>query len=693
LSALDGGYTKEVQSLNLAPFSVAQRLVVENDDVNFRTALDSLNEVQRTIDADATAASRLDDVLDDTQPRFLLTVKGDSIHVVYGLRKCRQLQQKVVGLMGDRHRYSNVLRDPTVVVVPGQPNTHVTAFGYVNTPAKPLQTIREEFLEANEGAVVVGAAVGGAQIKVPKLLPVHPKLAVLFMQGVRIPDAVAMVDELNIWYQSDTRANLGPLINFCRAAATGQGNKSVLEIKWSSVNQHRSDALLQWCCGLVSQHAPLPDNGKPQGQETGQSGEAGQEATTQLLVSSVHKLVESLSGSHRAKKVGYSDLQLAGYSALAGGVSGSDAFGESLLTEFYKTLQTIPRKGNGLRLYLEEELNKPGSDDPEADPELTTVVSTHLLDAIRDMDFVGGDVADIWEMRERGFSLFNCAPAPTHLMGAAKLARDACVAYEETASQHRPADAKEKSRMTTTVEPWPSSADRLRLWVVAFCRRARVVFGPTCVLLAPLRKILKDMRKGGTWQAFEPQDIKALTWKIHAGIRQMLRTKGEDESILRRVHDDLQVGEPPSRRLPSEILEHIQGSTGPQSSRSTRGVHETDPTSENPTKKQKLSATVSGPDFTKHWADDLAKVRKEIPKLTGSAFCKDPDKIKEMFGSAFLSLMPPGKQACMNYFILSKCYDGCQRSHSTTSAPSPQVIAGIRERVQAHCQQLLAKNA
>ena len=82
-----------------------------------------------------------------------------------------------------------------------------------------------------------------------------------------------------------------------------------------------------------------------------------------------------------------------------------------------------------------------------------------------------------------------------------------------------------------------------------------------------------------------------------------------------------------------------------------------------------------------------------MPGLAGKTFCNDPDKIKELFGPEFLGLMPPGKQACMNYFILSKCYNGCQRSHSTTTAPNPQVIAGIRERVKAHCQQLLAKNA
>jgi hypothetical protein len=59
VATLEDGYAKEVTSLLLTPYSVAQKLVMDNDDVSFRTALDDLKEVQRTIDSNATAESRL----------------------------------------------------------------------------------------------------------------------------------------------------------------------------------------------------------------------------------------------------------------------------------------------------------------------------------------------------------------------------------------------------------------------------------------------------------------------------------------------------------------------------------------------------------------------------------------------------------------------------------------------------------
>jgi hypothetical protein len=85
-------------------------------------------------------------------------------------------------------------------------------------------------------------------------------------------------------------------------------------------------------------------------------------------------------------------------------------------------------------------------------------------------------------------------------------------------------------------------------------------------------------------------------------------------------------------------------------------------------------------------------VREAMPTLTGKAFCPSTAEIKKLFGPEFLGLMPLGKTPCMTYFIMNRCYSDCRRNHEITAYPSPQIIAGIRERVKERCRQLVAQS-
>lgn len=261
--ALQAWYEDEIQSLRLTTYSVAHKLVTDDEDVPFEAAVRALDQVLDMVVTKQTAAQRQGDVLGSTQPQFFLTVKGDSLQVVYGVRLCHLLQNRVVAIMGDRRRSNNIMREPNVMVVEGEAQTQTRVFGCIKIAAKEMSVIRDELAEMEEGNYTVGRLAVGPKLRTPKLLPVHPKMAALFLRGVKIPKALELLQGLTGQFSEDIDLLLTPLIHFCRAAATVHGGKSAVAIDWAPVQLGESEPLDDWCSGLISQWIPRHDSGKP----------------------------------------------------------------------------------------------------------------------------------------------------------------------------------------------------------------------------------------------------------------------------------------------------------------------------------------------------------------------------------------------------------------------------------------------
>ena len=101
--------------------------------------------------------------------------------------------------------------------------------------------------------------------------------------------------------------------------------------------------------------------------------------------------------------------------------------------------------------------------------------------------------------------------------------------------------------------------------------------------------------------------------------------------------------------------------------------------------------TAIAPDFVKAWADDVKSVVDAYQgNANGRHFFPSEEKVETLFGPEFLALMPAGDgSACVSYFLLGRCRPECTRSHTTRSTPTPQVVAGIRDRMKAHCKQMI----
>jgi hypothetical protein len=137
------------------------------------------------------------------------------------------------------------------------------------------------------------------------------------------------------------------------------------------------------------------------------------------------------------------------------------------------------------------------------------------------------------------------------------------------------------------------------------------------------------------------------------------------------------------------------GSAGSGGAGSSRKRQASNPQNQSKFARVEWGNSVKGPAFAQKWASDIKAVRDMVgSRFKGQDFCNDRAKINDIFGSDFRALMPQGKLPCMSYFLLNRCHDNCQRSHTTTTPPDDKIVSGIKDRVHAHCQQILsAKNS
>lgn len=88
------------------------------------------------------------------------------------------------------------------------------------------------FLESDDAQDAVDPTVSW------RVLPIHPKVAVLFLRGMTVIKAAKLAQE----------------VDFLRIACTTTGVVSRTEVKWELINQHQSDQVFDWCQGLQNQY-------------------------------------------------------------------------------------------------------------------------------------------------------------------------------------------------------------------------------------------------------------------------------------------------------------------------------------------------------------------------------------------------------------------------------------------------------
>jgi hypothetical protein len=711
-------YRGEVMGYRFGPHEVANKLLMEMQYVQFAEARRALQVQKQEADDDMAAQYRVRRTVNDTTNRYFLTVIDGKVQVVYGAKWCghfHETQEHLVVMMGDQCQIGQTVREPKFMRLLGTKEEQEEIFGgTAYAHAKELEEIIEELDHVDNEATLVEEDDALDPAVTWRVFPVHPKLAILFLRGLPVLAAAKLVQEMAAQrpYGED---DFYLLTNFCRVACTAVEGEGSIEVAWTPVHPTESNQLFEWCQGLKANYAPsqtvasfLPPPPPPVPQEP-RAREPDDEGRDQRLAGAIAAAVAASQEevTTRASSKRFTKKEIGRFIALAGLEVSADS-GVSVMTPFFRGLEEDRGSKIRARLYVEQELKSATANDPMAQMEMTTRFSTEVISAIQNVDVTGSDYLVTWELRQRGCTPFNLAPAPDHLGAAAEALRAECMEFEEY--EHRShQDVKQSKAVHTSVEEWPTTRDRLRAWILTYRGHMITMFGNDFIARPLLDRLLMAMRKERNWEAVDVVSCMTLTWGIHRGLRlALIPAPTGDLSYLRQLVVDFETGRVPSLASVGPIIaKRITDATAKPSSNTlgyssvpqggsnwSNGPYTTGPSSS--TKKRSFEKIeygerVSGPAFAEAWAEDVQAVQTKLGRqFNGTTFCRDQGKLAALFGPGFKALMPPdNSNPCMSYFILGRCHDKCHRSHTTTTPPSEQILSGMKSRIHAHSQQLL----
>jgi hypothetical protein len=133
------------------------------------------------------------------------------------------------------------------------------------------------------------------------------------------------------------------------------------------------------------------------------------------------------------------------------------------------------------------------------------------------VDFTGGDQLITFENRHKGLSIFSLAPLED--FGDEGNRRDLMLHYEESTSQHGPADRANFASLSSVVVSSPTTRDRLLRWVDHCGIQITIFLGPMCRLIAPLAQISRLLLDPSSLSGFCSTDCLILLWMLHKAIR------------------------------------------------------------------------------------------------------------------------------------------------------------------------------
>jgi hypothetical protein len=708
-------FAQTVSEMSLGAHELGAKLVTLTQNVSFGEALRDLGNVQRGL-VGGTADRRTTDVTSATVQRFGLSVNNGHMQVVWGVGWCPHIQPPqalIAARMGDQRLVgtSTSPREPVVVSLLGTMNEQKARFGgTVQVKAKELGAIIAELTAAGNAEVTV-APLGGAapNVTTVRVLPVHRKVALLFLRGMTLLAAAQLVQAIMAQMEPAEEAELTALVNFVRVACTTVEAQSGVEANWHAVNLPMADELFEWCEGQKARYldqvagAPMAQQGQlvQPGREGGGGGglELGAQLEMLNAVADAMDRLATVSTAEKASKWTTGELERFAFLANPTAPRPLDA---SVLTPFFRALEECRNKQLKARMLLEQTLAGVGGPGGIG---YTTVYSTETIKALCHMDMIGGDVNVTWACRGKGISIFGFAPCPVGLSGAAQERRALCVQHEE-AVQKKQTEIAAAAAATTMVEDWPDSPERFIAYIGGFHSAMSVLFGPMFLVQSLLARLLQHSQMVAVWQTMSPLDIAALTWGVHRGIRMALGPVG-DLSWLTAVVEEFRTGNVPDwRRFPDGVQDNLPGKAAPkpayQRPNDSGGGGGGDGGGRTSGKRQaqtqmerdRSTSEAHPPEYARAWTEFVEAARARIGTLNGMNFAETQATRDALFGSEFIALMPANKSfPCASYFLLGRCHTGCRRSHATTSAPSQQVIDGIRDRMKVHCLTLKPKNS
>ena len=253
----------------------------------------------------------------------------------------------------------------------------------------------------------------------------------------------------------------------------------------------------------------------------------------------------------------WSKAELGRYARLAG-VAVTGDLTSAMMTEFYQGLESEHKNKAKARIHVETHLMMFNATGAWTGMTYRTVYGSSVVEAIRELNPIGSDITETWELREKGFSVFGFSPTEPGRMGSANALRIICVQHEAAEGQKQ-GDLARAASATTQGEKWPLTRDRAYAWVLCYYTYMHIMFGPYWILHQHLRSLLVSMQKEKVWTTAGPRDIASLIWGLHRATREALGPDG-DLTLMNQVVTDFSTGKVPDwRRFEDSVISQLHG--------------------------------------------------------------------------------------------------------------------------------------
>lgn len=689
---------------NKGPESVARLVLAKHAAVPWQAALDySVQWWEGFVGGGASPTNAWQALNQSLNPANILVFHNGKIQTLYGLRF--RVTTRSVALMGERRTGAVAALNPQMYQHAGSLASQSDHLNTLEFRPPPLEAAIEALATAGDSTTIDPIMDGEDNVvKVPAILPVHPKLGALFLDGL-LPHGALVTTRAIRDANPTAPAATELLTNFCLAAATtGRDSGMLLETsvlgsnraKWTRLDPFEDQALLEYYFEYLEVTLPTP----PTPQATPSPALASPSGPSEeLLAALMGRVTGDLARSDKdadGKKYLASDLDL--LNTLCG-VDPDTRDGELTISEFFRDFRPIRSQAKTSRRFVENfRLTR-----IETDVEYPFFWSTQMVTDLRHLDFGGGDQRFLWEDRYRGVSLFSWAPAEETASYTA--ARDRMLAYEDTEAMHSPGERQTMAKLSGNGPDPPVSRQRLWNWIDHFRAMTRVVFGNLCPLIGPLSSIRRMLSNAPLFGAWRVANYANLTWRIHIGIRHFFNSGGGLQALIRVANDltalhhfgdggapdeyvkapKLTPENPKKRQRQDDNSPNDGGHVGSGSGGSGSGG-----SGNGPSKKQK--GEVSGAPFAKAWQAHLERARKAAPPgafFNATAIAPDQQARDALMGPELIQRV--SGEPCFRHFIMGKCAsDPCRQSHIMNGTLPANVLEEIKARVTARVDQLIA---
>ena len=683
--------------------SVAKALATQHGETTWEAALAVTVEGSKAVLGSASEQKRrLGTWADSPSPLYFLLVLEGKVQVLYGWRVCRALDpdgKTWVGFIGDRRISPSGVALPPKLFKAGDGGTEqYKSFGQVVTKPMSMADAQAAYTaDANLSWLDTVEGVDAEKLTVWSVLPVHPKVASVFMHS---PSVRAAVDILVTLYQivpGDAQAGLEPLFEFLRVGTVDDEGSSALEQKWSRVVTSENDEMELWYAEAIGTVVPKLN-------ETVEGMPPPSRPHPGVSTEGVQELLATLGAGAQKKEPGKrvyttAELRRLGYLCGLAEVDDDDITVESL-PRFWRGFEAVRGKLHSARAYVEAWFE---TEWPADAPRYRRFVSTRLLKDLIALDFDGGDSFRAWSEREGGFSLFSIYPLPDGSDPGSRRRR--AVAFEDTMDNHRPGERQSMVEASGFDASIPSGRSPTWEWIMFLRTSTASLFGGNCPALPDLNEYIVYLNEGVRFRHFTGNDWRALFWKLHTALRCFFSPTHlpgyQPTQDLADFLTIVRIGLMPNRSdMPVELFEPegVRRQETPRQETPRRRTTESGTEGGRGGGRDQPGPTNMSKRVAREWAQHLSRALRDAKAAVEGAskqWSMDglfPNGTKEAFGGFAnqVKATASGNSApCPRLFAYGKCARrSCTESHTLLREPTHSETRAVVDWVQSRCVEI-----